>query len=124
MPRSRFLATLISLMMLALFGCDQDKASSVSSEEVTPPLTSGGNQSLEMTTIAQPVKRLPADTEGISVQFANVAHQSGLDFIYDRGSYGDALMSEAIGGGVGWLDYDLDGLMDLVHVQGGNPIET
>jgi enediyne biosynthesis protein E4 len=123
MPRSRFLATLISLMMVALFGCDQDEASSVSSEEVTPLVASGPNQSLEMTTIAQPVKRLSAGAEETSAQFANVAHQSGLDFIYDRGSYGDALMSEAIGGGVGWLDYDLDGLMDLVLVQGGNPIE-
>lgn len=45
----------------------------------------------------------------------------GLDFTYSNGEAGESLMVEAIGGGVGWLDYDCDGHWDLYFTQGGDP---
>ena len=32
-------------------------------------------------------------------------------------------MVEATGGGVGWFDYDADGVLDLFFIQGGNTLE-
>jgi hypothetical protein len=44
-----------------------------------------------------------------------------LEHVYRNGEAGGSLMVEAIGGGVGWLDYDRDGLWDLYFNQGGDP---
>lgn len=54
----------------------------------------------------------------------DIAHEAGLDFVYNTGSDGRALMVESTGGGGGWLDYDCDGQLDLFCVQGGNPTAT
>ncbi|MCA8987404.1 MAG: VCBS repeat-containing protein, partial [Planctomycetaceae bacterium] len=53
--------------------------------------------------------------------FEDQAEQRGIEFVYDTGAFGQRLMTEATGGGVGWLDYNLDGALDLFFVQGGNP---
>ncbi len=45
----------------------------------------------------------------------------GLEHVYRNGEAGGSLMVEAIGGGVGWLDFDRDGLWDLYFNQGGDP---
>ncbi len=42
-----------------------------------------------------------------------------LPFRYDRGETGLAWPPETTGGGVGLLDYDGDGLLDLFFAQGG-----
>lgn len=47
-----------------------------------------------------------------------------LDFEYDTGATGKALMVESTGGGGGWIDYDRDGWPDLFFVQGGDPLAT
>ena len=41
-----------------------------------------------------------------------------LPFVYDRGETGDAWPVETTGGGVGLLDYDGDGRLDLFFAQG------
>lgn len=46
----------------------------------------------------------------------------GLDFTYDNGASGKALMVESTGGGGGWIDFDRDGWPDLYLVQGGDPL--
>lgn len=53
--------------------------------------------------------------------FRDVHEEVGVDFTYDTGANGRALMVESTGGGAGWLDYDRDGACDLYLVQGGNP---
>lgn len=54
-----------------------------------------------------------------SLRFREVAAEWGLDFTYLNGSRGNLLMSEATGGGCGWIDFDRDDLWDLYLAQGG-----
>jgi enediyne biosynthesis protein E4 len=56
---------------------------------------------------------------GTNTWFEEVAAQSGLDFQYQTGHSGRYLMPEIKGGGVGLLDYDADGLLDIFCVQAG-----
>jgi hypothetical protein len=67
--------------------------------------------------------RAPASEEEAVVcpRFENVGEARGLTHVYRNGEAGESLMVEAIGGGVGWLDFDRDGLWDLYFNQGGNP---
>jgi enediyne biosynthesis protein E4 len=52
--------------------------------------------------------------------FEEVAATSGVRFRYETGFSGRHLMPEIKGGGVGLLDYDGDGLLDIFCVQGGS----
>jgi hypothetical protein len=54
-------------------------------------------------------------------RFEDTSAARGLEHVYRNGEAGGSLMVEAIGGGVGWLDYDRDGLWDLYFNQGGDP---
>lgn len=55
--------------------------------------------------------------------FDNVAQESGVVFLYDRDVVeGRWMIAEVMGGGVAWLDVDLDGWLDLFFTNGG-PIE-
>ena len=56
-----------------------------------------------------------------NIQFQNVAKETGLDFTYQNGADGRLLMVESLGGGVAWLDYDIDGRLDTYFTQGGKP---
>jgi len=53
------------------------------------------------------------------IRFVGVAPDVGFEFTYLNGAVGQRLMSEATGGGCGWLDFDRDGNWDLYCVQGG-----
>ena len=55
--------------------------------------------------------------------FANVASQLGVDFtFYNDEVAGRYYLPEVMGGGAAWLDYDLDGRLDLYLVNGA-PLE-
>ncbi len=54
-------------------------------------------------------------------RFSEVHEAAGVEFRYDTGAVGKALMVESTGGGVGWLDFDGDSVWDLYFIQGGNP---
>jgi hypothetical protein len=58
---------------------------------------------------------LPA---GLKVQFTDVTEKSGIHFLHFDGRTEHEYIMETLGPGVGWLDYDQDGLMDLFLVQG------
>lgn len=55
--------------------------------------------------------------------FTEVAADSGVQHQYDNGALGQSLMVEATGGGAGWFDYDLDGMLDIFLTQGGNVLD-
>ncbi len=55
------------------------------------------------------------------IRLTNVAGKVGLDFTYLNGAEGQQLMVESLGGGCGWIDFDLDGWPDLFLPQGGKP---
>ncbi|WP_442507705.1 CRTAC1 family protein [Novipirellula sp. SH528] len=67
-------------------------------------------ESLESTTASLPNR----------IHFTDVAKSLGLNFVYQNGEAGESLMVEAVGGGVGVLDFDRDGHPDLLFSQGGD----
>ncbi|TWU34404.1 CRTAC1 family protein [Novipirellula artificiosorum] len=60
------------------------------------------------------------EPEASPFQFENIAAEAGVQHVYENGATGDLMMSEGFGGGVGALDYDLDGNWDLFFSQGGD----
>src|SRR5581483_6149573 len=54
-------------------------------------------------------------------RFADDAEAAGLSFVYDNGHSSRRVPPppEAMGGGVGLLDFDRDGWLDVYVVQGG-----
>jgi enediyne biosynthesis protein E4 len=59
----------------------------------------------------------PIDSAG--PQFRDHAHAAGLSFVYDNGESSIHQLPEFAGGGVGLIDYDGDGWLDVYLVQGG-----
>jgi hypothetical protein len=54
-----------------------------------------------------------------AIAFEDVARSSGIAFRHIDGATPTQYLPEVMGGGVAWLDYDRDGLLDLFLVQGG-----
>ncbi len=63
-------------------------------------------------------KTEPALPSGVEVQFVDVTAKAGIDFVHFDGHTDREYIMETMGAGVGWLDYDQDGYMDLFLVQG------
>ncbi len=61
----------------------------------------------------------PAPVERVEPGLAlvDVREQAGIDFVHVTGAAGKKLLPETMGSGVGMLDYDLDGDLDLLFVQ-------
>jgi hypothetical protein len=55
----------------------------------------------------------------VNVTFTDIRKQAGISFMQDSTQTEEKLYLETMGTGVGWLDYDQDGLMDLYFVQSG-----
>ncbi len=53
-------------------------------------------------------------------QFRDDAEKAGLKFVYNNGSSSLRRLPETMGGGVGLIDYDGDGWLDVYAVQGGS----
>ena len=54
---------------------------------------------------------------GVVVSFVDVTGKSGIRFQHFNGRTDHDYIMETMGSGLGWLDYDQDGLMDLFLVQ-------
>lgn len=63
---------------------------------------------------SEPAIHLPV---GVQIKFVNVTDQAGIQFRHFDGRTDQEYIMETMGSGLGWLDYDQDGLMDLFLVQ-------
>ena len=66
---------------------------------------------------AQPPKK--NQSASVPVRFTNIRQAAGITFMQDSTESDQKYYLETMGTGVGWLDYDQDGLMDLYFVQAG-----
>jgi hypothetical protein len=64
---------------------------------------------------AEPEIHLPA---GVQINFVDVTKEAGVRFQHFDGRTDMQYIMDQTGSGLGWLDYDGDGLMDLFIVQG------
>src|SRR5262245_22431121 len=98
--QSSFRYVAVALVLLAL------STASCGPRPATPSPTSGGNAA------ASP----PQGPDW----FADKSPGSGLDFTYRNGEEANHYtILESLGGGVGLLDYDRDGLLDVLLTGGG-----
>src|SRR6516162_10302144 len=58
--------------------------------------------------------------KAIRVHFSDLTDRAGIHFTHVDGRTPMSYFPEVMGGGVAWLDYDQDGLMDLLLVQSGS----
>jgi hypothetical protein len=53
--------------------------------------------------------------------FADVTQERGLDFVHDAGPAGSYFMPQVMGSGAALFDFDGDGRLDILLLQGGGP---
>ncbi|MDR3622935.1 MAG: FG-GAP-like repeat-containing protein [Paludisphaera borealis] len=61
----------------------------------------------------------PSGGRGPAPMFVDDAERAGLRFVFDNGQTPEHLLPETMSGGVGLIDYDGDGWLDVYCVQGG-----
>ena len=66
---------------------------------------------------AKPKAKSEPNSPAISVKYVDVLARSGIDFVQDSTQTEEKYYLETMGTGVGWIDYDQDGLLDLYFVQ-------
>jgi hypothetical protein len=60
----------------------------------------------------------PSPDDQSVLRFSDVTHQAGIRFIHDAGARGDKWYPETIGVGGGFCDYDSDGRVDILLLNG------
>lgn len=90
---------LIAVVIVLLFGCSREPA----------------DRAVTTTSELASTHRTPARP-----WFTNIVSGSGLSFIHHSGASGRFWLPEMESGGVGLLDYDGDGLLDVFCVDGGS----
>ncbi|MBI3665777.1 MAG: VCBS repeat-containing protein, partial [Acidobacteria bacterium] len=69
--------------------------------------------------LSWPVRPAASDPADTAFRFEDVTTVAGVTFKAENGPTPEKLIIETMGSGLGWIDYDQDGLLDLVLVSGG-----
>jgi hypothetical protein len=96
--RRRAVTFIASLLFLAACG-DDEQAAAMESDFKTP------------------YEAPPAQQVAAGLHFTQMRDEAGIDFVHVNGAAGGKLLPETMGSGVGMLDYDGDGDLDLLFVQ-------
>ncbi len=89
------------MAIVALPGCDR-KETGTSSPGTSSPGTDGGT----------------ASSVALEARLTDVTEEAGIDFVHEAGARGEMLNPETFGPGAGWFDYDGDGNIDLLFING------
>ena len=116
---SNFAAVLLTICLVGFVGCDDSRSPELHSEN-TGSTAQTPNTDFQFDPSDQTSENRP-EFELQPLTFTDVATETGLEFTYLNGAYGQELMVESLGGGGCWLDYDCDGWPDLFLPQGGKP---
>ena len=65
-----------------------------------------------------PARIQKESSAGLAFGFADVTAEAGLQFRHNSGAYGGKLLPETLGSGCAFLDYDNDGWLDILLVNG------
>ena len=68
-------------------------------------------------TSAQKTPVQPSSSPGVRVRYSDIRKAAGISFLQDATQTEEKYYLETMGTGVGWIDYDQDGFMDLYFVQ-------
>jgi hypothetical protein len=60
----------------------------------------------------------PARAQDLGYRFVDASEEAGVDFVYLNGASGERYMQETMGSGLGLVDLDVDGWLDLYFAQG------
>ena len=126
---------LLHLLFFAICGCggaEPDSGSATLSGEQSETAASGGSPPTSSGTRsfapAPPVMVENEIRDGVEPVFSDAATALGIEFrFFEDRVPGRFLLPEVMGGGVAWLDVDLDGWQDLYFANGavlgdiGNP---
>ena len=74
-------------------------------------------ETTEEADVSGPVPLPPAAVEPPSIPFTDITERAGIQFVHQNGAYGERLLPETMGGGVGFFDYDNDGDQDLLLIN-------
>jgi hypothetical protein len=66
-----------------------------------------------------PLHTQATQSSPFDIQFDEVSEAAGVDFHHERAQSDEKLYLETMGAGVGWIDYDQDGLLDAFFVNSG-----
>jgi enediyne biosynthesis protein E4 len=114
--------SLLGLCVLS-YGCGRtetspDSAGVDDSTSAGPEVTSTSD-TVSAPLVAPPDSPTRTSKKQARPDFLNVAHESGIDFqFYTDTVDGRFLLPEIMGGGAAWLDFDLDGELDLYLMNG------
>jgi len=61
---------------------------------------------------------LAQNSKGLGFHFTNVTSAAGIQFQHNSGAYGGKLLPETLGSGCAFLDYDRDGWLDILLING------
>jgi enediyne biosynthesis protein E4 len=67
--------------------------------------------------LASDLLKAPGPAASIPVRYTNVRSRAGINFLQDSTATDQKYYLETMGSGVGWIDYDGNGLLDLYLVQ-------
>ena len=62
----------------------------------------------------------PRNAAPPSVSFTDVTREAGIDFVHHNGATGKMFLPETMGSGCAFLDYDSDGRLDILLVNGAS----
>jgi hypothetical protein len=71
----------------------------------------------QVTQISVPVAQQYDEAAVPQAGFKKITEEAGIRFVHNNGAYGDKLLPETMGGGVGFFDFDNDGDQDLLFVN-------